>query len=460
MNAIWMLTGLLAGAILGAVIGYLYARSRLAGTTAEAARAAAAADERAKAAHERAALIDRAAQEKAALLDGQLAERFQALSAQALDLSSRRFLELAEGRLKEANVKAAGDLDSRRVAVEHLVEPLKLALERVETQLRETDAARSSSHAALAEQVRIARQSSDELRAQTQALVTALRRPEARGRWGEMQLRRVAELAGMSARCDFDEQVSVGTGEGSLRPDMVVRLAGGKNVVVDSKVSLAAYLEAAESTETGVREQRLNAHARHLREHVDRLAAKSYWTALSPAPEFVVLFIPGEAFLAPALEQDPSLLEHAMSHRVHIATPTTLVTMLRTAQYAWQQAALSENARAVFDLGRELYDRLAGYGKHVDSLGKALTSAVTSYNKAVGTLESRVLVSARKLNQLGVVDAELDQPKPVEETVRALSAAELVSQPGPELVAGLGQDRAGKTPAQLLPGPRAMGAAG
>ena len=245
----------------------------------------------------------------------------------------------------------------------------------------------------------IARQSSDELRAQTQALVTALRRPEARGRWGEMQLRRVVEIAGMDARCDFDEQVSVSTDEGTQRPDMVIRLAGGKNIVVDSKVSLAAYLEAAEATDDAVREARLDAHARHLREHVDRLAAKAYWAALSPAPEFVVLFIPGEAFLAPALEHDPALLEHAIAHRVHIATPTTLVTMLRTAQYAWQQEALSENARAVFDLGRELYDRLAGMGRHMEGLGKALANAVSGYNKTIGSLETRVLVTARKLNR-------------------------------------------------------------
>jgi DNA recombination protein RmuC len=270
----------------------------------------------------------------------------------------------------------------------------------------------------------------------------------------------------MSARCDFDEQVAVSTGAGALRPDMVVRLAGGKNIVVDSKVALAAYLEAAESTDDAVREVRLDAHARHLREHVDRLAAKAYWAALSPAPEFVVLFIPGEAFLAPALERDPGLLEHAMAQKVHIATPTTLVTMLRTAQYAWQQAALSDNAQAVFDLGRELYDRIAGMGRHVDGLGKALTNAVSTYNRAIGSLESRVLVTARKLSELGVVDAELEQPRPVEETVRALSAPDLITESGPELVAGSGGERepggerAAKTPAQLLSGHRAMEAAG
>jgi DNA recombination protein RmuC len=427
MNAISLLIGLLIGAGLGALIGYLYARGHLAGRTA-------AADERARAAHERAVLVERAAQEKAALADGKLAEHFQALAGKALDQSTRRFLEMAAGRLEAANARAAGELDTRKAAVEHMVEPLLATLARVETQLRETDAARAASAAALAEQVLIARQSSEELRAQTQALVTALRRPEARGRWGEMQLRRVAEMAGMDARCDFDEQVGVSTGEGTQRPDMVVRLAGGKNIVVDSKVSLAAYLEAAETTNETVREARLDAHARHLREHVDRLAAKAYWAALSPAPEFVVLFIPGEAFLAPALEHDPALLEHAIAHKVHIATPTTLITMLRTAQYAWQQEALSDNARAVFDLGHELYDRIAGMGKHMDSLGRALTTAVTTYNKTVGSLEARVLVTARKLNQLGVVDAELTAPGPVEDTVRPLSAPDLITEAAPELV--------------------------
>ena len=248
-----------------------------------------------------------------------------------------------------------------------------------------------------------------------------------------MQLRRVVELAGMSARCDFDEQVSVTTDDGAQRPDLVVRLAGGKNIVVDSKVSLAAYLEAAEATDEAVRAARLGAHARHLRAHVDQLAAKAYWSVLSPAPEFVVLFIPGEAFLAPALESDPGLLEHAMAQRVHIATPTTLVTMLRTAHYAWQQAALSENARAVFDLGRELYDRLGGLGRNMDQLGRALSKTVVAYNQAVGSLESRVLVSARRLNQLGVVDGELDSPGLVEETARALSAPELATPPGAEV---------------------------
>jgi DNA recombination protein RmuC len=421
-----LLAGLLLGIVIGAVIGYLFARGRVADLTGRA----------------------RAAEQRAALLDTQLAERFQALSAAALDASTSRFLQVAEGRLQAANANASTELETRRAAVEHLVGPLKETLARVEAQLRESDEARTRSHAALAEQVYIARQTSEQLRAQTQALVTALRRPEARGRWGELQLRRVVELAGMSARCDFDEQVVVASPDGTQRPDMVVRLAGGKNIVVDSKVSLAAYLEAAESDDEAVRAARMEAHARHLREHVDRLAGKAYWAVLSPSPEFVILFIPGEAFLAPALERDQGLLEHALAHKVHIATPTTLVTMLRTAQYAWQQEALSENARAVFDLGRELYDRLAGLGKHVDRLGHALTKAVSAYNQTVGSLESRVLVSARRLNDLGVVGGEISPLVPVEETARALSAPELVASGAAELESAEGW-QAGFDPADI-----------
>ncbi len=420
MTVISLLT-MVIGLLLGAALGFLLARSREAGNRTDLAARTSAAEERA-----------RAAEQRTALVDGQLAERFQALSAQAMDASTRRFLEMAEGRLSAANARAAGDLDARKAAVEGLVEPLKQTLTRVEAQLRDSDAARERSHAALTEQVTIARRSSDELKIQTQALVTALRRPEARGRWGEMQLRRVVELAGMSAHCDFDEQVGLTTSEGALRPDMVIHLAGGKHIVVDSKVSLAAYLEAAEAADDGVRDARLGAHARHLRDHVDRLAAKAYWTALSPAPEFVVLFIPGEAFLAPALEKDPGLLEYAVGRRVHIATPTTLISLLRTAQYAWQQAALSDNARAVFEVGRRLYERISSMGERMDQLGRALTSTVTAYNKTVGTLETRVLVSARELQQLGIVDTGQQVPRLVEETARPLSAPELTAMSAPE----------------------------
>lgn len=371
---------LLTGIVIGAALGYLLARNRL-------ATSAATAEERARAAQDRAALLERAAAEKTAIAEGQLAQRFD---------------------------------------VEQLVGPVRDTLARVEQQLRESDVARAQSHAELAQQVEFTRRGAEQLREQTRALVTALQRPEARGRWGELQLRRVVELAGLAAHVDFDEQVVV---EGGQRPDMVVRLAGGKNVVVDSKVSLSAYLEAAATADETVRDDRLAAHARHLKAHVDQLASKAYWAALPETPEFVVMFIPGEAFLAPALDQDPALLEHALARRVHIATPTTLVSMLRTIQYAWQQERLSENARAVFEVGRELYDRLSGLGKHLERVGKSLTSAVGSYNQAVGSLETRVLVSARKLSALGVVDAELTAPEPVSETARPLAAPELASAP-------------------------------
>ncbi|MGP3957522.1 DNA recombination protein RmuC [Nonomuraea sp. 3N208] len=394
----------LIGLAVGLLIGFLVARMRAAVRVAEA-------DARAK-----------SAAEKLVYVEEQLAERFQALSTRALDVNNVRFLELAETRLAATRAEAAGDLEQRKQAVEHLVEPLKDALARVEAQLRDTESGQRAARAELAKQMEFVRQSHEQLRSQTTALVRALQRPEARGRWGELQLRRVAEIAGMQRHCDFDEQVT----EGSMRPDMVVRLAGGKNIVVDSKVSLAAYLEAAEASDESLATVRLDAHARHVREHIDRLAAKAYWQAFNPSPEFVVLFIPGEAFLAPALERDPGLLEYAMVRRVHIATPTTLITMLRTAHYAWQQAALSENARAVFELGKELYDRLSSLGRNVDALGKALTRAVEAYNKSVGSLESRVLVTARKLHDLGVVDGDLDSPEMLEGLPRPLSSPELL----------------------------------
>jgi DNA recombination protein RmuC len=364
----------------------------------------------------------KSAGEKLVYVEEQLAERFQALSTRALDVNNVRFLELAETRLAATRAEAAGDLEQRRQAVEHLVEPLRDALARVETQLRDTESGQRAARAELAKEMEFVRHSHEQLRSQTMALVRALQRPEARGRWGEMQLRRVAEIAGMQRHCDFDEQVA----EGPVRPDMVVRLAGGKNIVVDAKVSLAAYLEAAEAGDESLATVRLDAHARHVREHVDRLAAKSYWQAFAPTPEFVVLFIPGEAFLAPALERDPALLDYAMARRVHIATPTTLITMLRTAHYAWQQAALSENARAVFELGKELYERLSSMGRNVESLGRSLARTVEMYNKTVGSLESRVLVTARKLHDLGVVDGELDSPEMVEGVPRPLASPELL----------------------------------
>ena len=338
-----------------------------------------------------------------------------AASADALHRTSEQFLALAETRLGTERAHASGELEQRRQAVEHLVEPLLDTLGRVEQRMQALEMSRERSQGALSEQVEAVRLAGAALRDETRALVTALRKPQTRGRWGELQLRRVVELAGMAERCDVTEQLTVGSPGAALRPDLVVHLAGGKTVVVDAKVTLAAYLEAHEAVDDDVRDARLTAHARHLRQHVDRLAAKAYWTQFDAAPEFVVLFVPGESFLAPALDRDPTLLEHALARRVHIATPTTLVSMLRTVAYAWQQQALADNAREVFRLGRELYARLGQLGAHVDDLGRSIARVVGQYNATVGSLESRALVSARRLRDIGLVDDELPGPQPVDE---------------------------------------------
>ena len=333
------------------------------------------------------------------------------------------FSGLAAQALAGTREQAGRELAGERDAVAHLVAPLREQLGRVEGQLRELEVARATAAAELREQVAGVRLTSESLGRETAALVDALRRPQARGRWGEVQLRRVVEHAGMTARCDFDEQVTTDDG---ARPDLVVRLAGGRCVVVDAKVTLAAYLEAVECDDGRVREERMDAHARHLRQHVDRLADKAYWSQLRDTPEFVVLFVPGEAFLAPALERDPTLLEHAYARRVHLATPTTLISMLRTVAYAWQQEALTENARAVFEAGKELHGRLATLGGHVDKLGRTLNTAVGDYNRAVGSLERSVLPASRRMADLGVVHDAVPPPREVDAVAKPVTAPHLV----------------------------------
>lgn len=360
---------------------------------------------------------------------GLLVAQSRGLTSRDLEARDRALLDLADSRFREASAHASGDLDRRRVAVEHLVAPLRETLGRVEGQLHELERARLTAYASLTEQVGFAHQASERLREQTAALVTALRAPQARGRWGEMQLRRVVEMAGMMEHCDFTEQASApsGGGDAVVRPDLVVRLAGGKQVVVDAKVSLSAYLQAVESSDDKVTADRMLAHARQLRAHVDGLAAKEYWRAFQPTPEFVVLFVPGDVFLAPALERDPTLLEDAMRLRVLIATPTTLMAMLRTIAYSWQQDALTEHARAVFELGQELYRRLGKLGGHVDKLGRSLRRAVDDYNSTVGSLERTVLTQARKMADLKVTDLDLPAPLPLEAVPRPLGSPELIA---------------------------------
>ena len=354
------------------------------------------------------------------LLSGRLLARRdeQVLLASFEGLASRALA----GTREEADREAV----AQRQAVEHLVGPLREQLHLVESQLRGLEVERARAQAELREQVAGVRRTSELLGKETASLVDALRRPQARGRWGEVQLRRCVEYAGMLDRCDFSEQESLPGADGAvLRPDLVIRLAGDRSIVVDAKVTLAAYLEAVECDDEQEAATRMAAHARHLRAHVDRLAEKAYWAALPDSPEFVVLFVPGEAFLAPALEHDPALLEHAYSKRVHLATPTTLVSLLRTAAHAWQQERLTENARAVVSAGQELYSRLGTLGSHVDKLGRTLNTAVTDYNRTVGSLERTLLPSARRMADLSGVDCELPGPRPVEAVAAPLVSPEL-----------------------------------
>lgn len=340
-----------------------------------------------------------------------LSEELRALSAQAVQQSSSQVFALADSRVR---------------ATEQVVAPVRDSLDRLNQRLSSFETQSASWQGQLKEQVASVHLSGAELRRETRALAEALRRPQVRGHWGEMQLRRSLELAGLLSRCTFDEQVSRHTEDSTLRPDVVISMAGGKSVVIDSKVSLDAFLSATHSTDEIAREEALQRHARQVRSHVDALSAKSYWKQFAPAPEFVVMFLPAEAIFAQALDTDPGLLDHAASSKVMLATPTTLIAMLKTVAYAWTQDALADNAREVHSLGREVYERLGVMGSHLDKLGRCLSSSVGAYNSAVGSLESRVLVTARRLRDLEVSDEPLDSPQPVTDTARPLTAPELL----------------------------------
>ncbi|HET9553767.1 MAG TPA: DNA recombination protein RmuC, partial [Anaeromyxobacteraceae bacterium] len=372
--------GLLAGGVLAALAFLDAARSR----------------ERAAALAARLEAERTAAREKLALLDdarARLGDAFKALSADALRDTTASFLELARAALSRERDAARGDLDRRQAAIGELVAPVRESLGKLDAQLRDIERAREGAYGALGEQLRAVGEAQGLLRAEAQNLVKALRAPQVRGRWGELQLRRVVELAGLVDRCDFHEQVTAEGEQGRQRPDLVVHLPGGRDVVVDAKAPLAAYLEAVEAKDEAARAARLADHARQLRAHVEALSRKAYWEQFRAAPELVVLFLPGESFYAAALEADPSLLEASVERRVLVATPTTLIALLKAVAAGWRQAAVTENAAAVAALGRELHQRLGGLAAHLARLGAALDGAVHRYNEAVGSLEARVLVT-------------------------------------------------------------------
>jgi len=354
-----------------------------------------------------------------------LAEAFASVSREALDRNARSFLELAGTRLAQQQAEAKGDLDQRREAVDQLVTPLRDALVRVEEEIAGIEKARQSAYAGLSAQVRGLTETHERLRTETANLAGALRSPQARGRWGEVQLRRVVELAGMVAHCDFEEQATLERAGTVRRPDLVIQLPGHRRLAVDAKVPLAAYLEAHDSHDEDRRAMLLREHARALRTHVNALADKAYWDQFPEAPDFVILFIPGEPFLAAAFEHEPGLFEYAHGRRVLLATPTTLIALLHSVAVGWRQESMADNARAVCEIGRELYKRLSTMGEHVTGVGRALDRAVEAYNKQVGSLESRVLVTARKLASLELGDDELAELGPVERGTRLPQAAEL-----------------------------------
>jgi DNA recombination protein RmuC len=356
----------------------------------------------------------------------ELKNAFDAMARRALESNNTSFLKLAEENLKNHQQNAAAELEAREKAVAQLVKPIGDSLKSVDAQIRAIEDQRIQSYGEIYKQLTLLESSQQALRGETGRLVQALRAPHVRGRWGELQLKRVVELAGMIDHCDFTEQESVTTeSDKKLRPDMVIHLPGGRQIIVDAKTPLAAYIDATEATDEQTRKERLLSHAAQIRDHIAKLSAKSYWNQFPNSPEFVVMFLPGEVFFSAALEQMPELIEFGVQQKVIPASPTTLIALLRAVSYGWEQSKLAESAQKISELGQQIYERLTTMGKHFSSVGKNLKSAVSSYNDAVASLEARVFPAARKFPELGIsIKGELPVLEPVEETARALQSPE------------------------------------
>jgi DNA recombination protein RmuC len=365
----------------------------------------------------------------------ELSEKFKALSRDALKDNNQSFLHLAQATLAKFQETAKGDLEIRQKEIDQLVKPLKESLEKVDGKIGEMERARAGAYSELREQVKALATSQLQLQAETGNLVKALRAPHVRGRWGEIQLRRVVELAGMLQYCDFVEQETVVTEDGRIRPDLIVRLPGNRTIVVDAKVPFDAFYESISTTDDEVRSARLKDHARVVRTHIGSLSKKSYWESVQPTPEFVLLFLPGETFYSAALENDPKLIEDGVGQGVIIATPTTLIALLKAVSYGWRQEQMATNAQEVSKLGKDLYDRLRIFTSYFADIGKGLDRALDSYNRGVGSLEARVLVTARKFKERGALAGEeIETVEPIDKSARPLSLDE--GGLFPDLVAG------------------------
>ncbi len=374
----------------------------------------------------------RASAEKLKLLadaEASLSNAFKALSAKALESNNQSFLQLANESLERFQQKATGDLEARQKAVDALVQPIRESLQKVDGKLGEMEKSRESAYSALNEQLRgLVETHLPMLRSETSNLVKALRQPTVRGRWGEIQLKRVVEMAGMLDHCDFIEQQSTTTEDGRLRPDLIVKLPGGKQIIIDAKAPVAAYLEAAEATDDDARQLHLARHAQQVRTHMTALGRKAYWDSFNPTPEPVIMFLPGEMFFSAALQADPGLIEFGVNEKVVPATPTTLISLLRAVAYGWRQEALALNAQEVAGLGKQLFERISTLAAHWGDVGQRLGKAVDAYNKSIVTLESRVLVTTRRFAELKVTDQQIDAAQPIEVVPRQMQAPELIER--------------------------------